>query len=111
MSNCPPRAAKTLLARADDNGLSADLRALGIRAAASDRSPATLAFLVARTTGKRRFLRKQALAAATPEMLAALAGLVTHWGSDPAAQGILATAAKSSDKDIRDAVARRGSTT
>ena len=111
MSNCPPKAAKTVLGRADDTGLSADLRALGIRAALSDRSPSTLTFLVARATGKRRFLRKQALASATPEMLAALAGLATHWSSDPAAQGILAVAAKSTDKDIRDAVARRGSAT
>lgn len=107
MLNCPPRAAKILLARADDTGLSADLRALGIRAASSDRSPSTLAFLMARTTGRRRFLRKHALAAATPEMLAALAGLVAHWSTDPAAQEILAVAAKSGDKDIRDAVARR----
>lgn len=111
MSSCPPRAAKTLLSRADDTGLSADLRALGIRAASSDQSPSTLAFLVARTTGKRRFLRKHALAAATPEMLAALAGLATHWSSDSAAQKILAIAAESTHKDIRDAVARRATTT
>ena len=111
MSNCPPKAAKTLLSRADDTGLSADLRALGIRAASSDQSASTLAFLVARTTGKRRFLRKHALAAATPEMLAALAGLATHWSSDSAAQKIIAIAAESTDKDIRDAVARRVPTT
>ena len=111
MSNCPPRAAKTLLSRAADQGLSADLRALGIRAASSDRSPSTLAFLVARTTGKRRFLRKHALAAATPEMLAALAGLATHWSHDSAAQKIIAVAVESTDKDIRDAVVRRVATT
>jgi len=107
MANCPPRAAKTLLGRADDNGLSADLRALGIRAASSDRSPSTLAFLIARTTGKRRFLRRQALAPATPEMLAALTGLVTHWSADPSAQEIIAVAAKSTDKEIRGTVTRR----
>jgi hypothetical protein len=111
MTNCPPRPAKTLLARADDNSLSEDLRALGIRAAASDRSPPTLAFLIAKTTGKRRFLRKHALAAPTPEMLAALSGLATHWSADPAAKEILAAAGKSADKDVRDAVARRASTT
>lgn len=109
MQNCPPKAARALIARADDATLSADLRALGIRAAASDRSPATLAFLLARTTTKRRFLRRQALAAPTPEVLAALTGLAAHWSGDATAQEVLALAAKSNDKDIRDAVARRGS--
>ena len=108
MTNCPPKAARTLMARAADPTLSPDLRALGVRAASSDRSPATLAFLLARTASKRRFLRRRALAAATPEMLAALTGLVTHWSGDAAAQEVIAAAEKSGDKDIRDAVARRG---
>jgi hypothetical protein len=107
MANCPPKAALALMARADDPTLSEDLRALGIRAASSYRAPGTLAFLVKKTAGKRRFLRRQALAAPTPEMLAALSGLATHWAADPAAKDILDAAAKSADKDIRDAVARR----
>ena len=88
-----------------------DLRALGIRAASSFKAPETVAFLLARTTGKRRFLRRHALADATPEMLAALSGLALHWATDPGAQEVLAVAAKSSDKDIRDAVGRRGGST
>lgn len=107
MGGCPPRAARTLLARSDDPSLSEDLRALGIRAAASHKSPDTLRFLIARTTGRRGFLRRQALAAPTPEMLAALTGLAAHWSTDPGAKEVLQAAAKSSDKDIRDAVARR----
>ena len=107
MAACPPRAARTLLARADDPTLSEDLRALGIRAASSDSSPTTLKFLLAKVTGKRRFLRRQTLAAPSPEMLAALTGLAIHWAGDPAARDVLAAAAKSADKDIRDAVARR----
>jgi len=107
MVNCPPATAKTLLACADDDSLSPELRALSIRAASSDRSPDTLAYLVRRTAGKRRFLRRQALAAPTPEMLAALTGLATHWAGDPATRDIIASAERSSDKDVRDAVARR----
>jgi hypothetical protein len=107
MNNCPPKAARTLIARANDSSLSADLRALGIRAAASNKAPDTLAFLLGRTTGKRRFLRKQTLASPTPEMLAALAGLAAHWSAEPAAKEVLEAAAKSSDKDVRDAIARR----
>lgn len=110
MANCPPRAARTLMARADDPSLSPDLRALGIRAASSSKSPETLAFLLARTRGKSGFFRKQVLAAPTPEMLAALSGLAAHWSADPATAEVLDAAAKSQDKDIRDAVARRTGT-
>ena len=108
MTSCPPRAARVLMERADDSTLSEELRALGIRAASSFKAPETLAFLLARTAGKRRFLRRHALADATPEMLAALSGLAMHWATDPGAQDLLAVAAKSSDKEIRDAVGRRG---
>jgi len=107
MSNCPADAARVLLARADDSALSPDLRALGIRAASSFRDPATLTFLLSKTTGKRRLLRRQVLADPTPEMLAALTGPVSHWADEPAAQDIIAAAKKSSDKDIRDATIRR----
>jgi hypothetical protein len=107
MNSCPPKAARTLIARAEDPSLSADLRALGIRAASSFKAPETLTFLVSRTMGRRRFLRRQALAAPTPEMLAALSGLAAHWSGEAGANEILAAAAKSSDKDIRDAIARR----
>ncbi|MDA1080572.1 MAG: hypothetical protein O2973_02675 [Gemmatimonadetes bacterium] len=107
MSNCPPRAATTLLSRADDNTLSPDLRALGIRAVSSFKAPEVLQFLLVRTQRKRRFMRRQALAAPTPEMLAALSGLATHWADEPTAQHILDAATKSTDKDVRDAVARR----
>lgn len=106
MSSCPPQAATILISRADDDTLSPDLRALGIRAASSSQSPEILEFLIARTEGKKRFLRRRALAAPTPEMLAALEGLATYWPTEPNAQEILKRAAKSSDKDINDAVAR-----
>jgi hypothetical protein len=111
MTNCPPDAATILMGRADDSSLSADLRALGIRALSSSRSPETVAFLVRRTLGKKKFLRKRSLAGTSPEMLAALAGLAAHWRDDPQAEPVLALAAASSDSEITDAVSRRGSTT
>ena len=70
MMNCPADAAKILMARASDPLLSPDLRALGIRALSSNRSPETIDFLVRRTLGKKKFLRARSLAAKTPEMLA-----------------------------------------
>lgn len=108
MSNCPPTAASALMQRADDPALSPDLRALGIRAMASCKEPSILEYLIGRTTGKRSFFRRNALAATSPEMLAALAGLATHWANDPGAQSVLTAAASSGDKEVRDTVARRG---
>jgi hypothetical protein len=109
MTNCPAEAAAILMARADDPALSSDLRALGIRALSSSRSPETVTFLVRRTLGRKKFLRKRALAGTSPEMLAALAGLAAHWRDDPQAAQVLALAAASGDSEITDAVARRGS--
>ena len=108
MTNCPRDAAAILRSRADDTTLSADVRALGIRALSSYRSPDTVAFLVARATGRKRFLRRRALASKSPELLAALAGLAAHWRDDPAAQQVLDLAARSSDAELSDAVARLG---
>lgn len=107
MMNCPADAAKILMARANDPLLSPDLRALGIRALSSNRSPATIAFLVRRTLGRKRFLRARSLAAKSPEMLAALAGIVTHWRDEASASTVLSLAAKSTDPEIVDIMSRR----
>jgi hypothetical protein len=107
MMNCPADAAKILMARANDPLLSPDLRALGIRALSSNRSPATIAFLVRRTLGRKRLLRVRALAGKSPEMLASLAGIVTHWRDEPSAATVLTLAAKSGDPEIADIMSRR----
>ena len=107
MMNCPADAAKILMARASDPLLSPDLRALGIRALSSYRSPNTITFLVGRTLGKKKFLRARSLAPKTPEMLASLAGIVTHWRDDVNANTVLALASASTDPEIVDIMARR----
>ena len=110
MASCPSGPARILMTRADDESLSTELRALGIRALSSYRSPETVAFLVGCTLGKKRLFRRRTLTSKSPEMLAALAGLAAHWRNDPAAQPVLALAATSSDSDITDVVSRRGGT-
>ena len=49
----------------------------------------------------------RALATKTPEMLASLAGIVTHWRDDADAKIVLAVAAESNDPEIVDIMARR----
>jgi len=108
MQGCNGAQASVLLSRADDEALSPDLRALGIRAAAGHRSAETLNWLINRVAGKKSLFQRRKLASKSPEMLAALAGLAAHWSTEPAAQEILAQAGRQSDTEISDAVARRG---
>lgn len=100
MTNCPRDAATVLRARADDTLLSEDLRALGIRALASDRAPDTARWLAARVLREGKLLKRPTLVAKSPEMLAALEGLAIHWAGDPGAQQALALASASSDAEI-----------
>jgi hypothetical protein len=108
MQGCTAAQAGVLMSRADDDALSADLRALGIRAAAGYRSAETLNWLLLRVAGKKAVFFRRKLASKSPEMLAALAGLAAHWSAEPAAQEIFTQAARHSDTEISDAVARRG---
>jgi hypothetical protein len=107
MKDCPRDAAALLRVRADDATVNADLRALGIRALASHRASDTAAWLAARVVKVGKLIKRPTLASKTPEMLAALEGLATHWREAPPAREALALAAASPDAEIRDAVTGR----
>jgi plasmid stability protein len=108
MQGCTAAQAAVLMARAGDDALSPDLRALGIRALASHRSMETLNFLLSRVAGSKVLVFRRSLASKSPEMLAALTGLAAHWSTEAAAKELLSQAAKSSDPEIADAATRRG---
>jgi hypothetical protein len=108
MTSCSADAAAILVARADDLELSPELRALGIRALASHDSPDIMRFLINRAVSRTTLLRRRVLAAKTPEMLAALAGLAAYWRDHADAEQALKLAAISQDPEISDAVTRRG---
>jgi hypothetical protein len=105
MTGCPRDAAAVLRARADDPTLSPALRALGIRALASYRAPETPSWLASRIVRTSRLLKRDTVAANSPELLAAVEGLAVHWREDPIAQQALALAAASSDPEISAAAA------
>jgi len=105
MTNCPKEAASVLRARADDSTLSTDLRALGIRALASCRTPDTPAWLAARVVKSSKLLKRETLVSKSPEMLAALEGLAIHWRNDAAGRAALSLAAASGDAEITGAAA------
>ncbi len=108
MQGCTAAQAAILMARSSDESLSADLRALGIRALAGHRSMETLNWLLNRVAGNKVLMFRRSLASKSPEMLAALAGLAANWSSEPAAKEVLAQASKHSDLEISDAATRRG---
>jgi len=108
MQGCSSAQASVLMSRADDEALSADLRALGIRAASTHRSAETLNWLLNRVAGRKVLFFRRNLAPKSPGMLAALAGLAAHWSSEPAAKEIMAQASRHSDSEISDAATRRG---
>jgi hypothetical protein len=110
MQGCTAGQAAVLMSRADDEALSPDLRALGIRAVASHRSVEVLNFLLGRVVGKKMLVFRRSLASKSPEMLAALAGLAAHWSTEPSARELLSLAAKHSDAEISEAATRRGGT-
>jgi hypothetical protein len=107
MTGCPRDAAALLRVRADDATLSPDLRALGVRALSSYRAPDTPAWLAARVVRAGRLIKRPTLAPKSPEMLAALEGLATHWREDKAAREALALASESGDAEIRAAITVR----
>lgn len=105
MTNCPRDAALVLRTRADEALLSADLRALGIRALSSNRNPDTPAWLASRVVKMGKLIKRESLVSKSPEMLAALEGLAIHWRDHPAARTPLSLAAVSGDPEIVGAAA------
>ena len=110
MQGCTAAQAAVLMSRANDETLSPDLRALGIRALAGHRSMETLNWLLNRVAGSKMLMFRRTLATKSPEMLAALAGLAAHWSSEQAVKEVMAQASKHSDPEISDAALRRGGT-
>ena len=101
-----PSLAPLLLRRLEDDTLSPELRALLVRALAATRDEDAMRWL-ARSTMKKVWLVGGArLRDKTPELLAALEGLATHWSHAVEAAMPLALAARSTDPEIRATVDR-----
>lgn len=90
---------RDLLTKAEP--LDADSRALALRALAPLQTHETVETLLRFVLGGRSIMGKPKLAPKTPEMLAALGGLATHWKNDQRALSVLMLAARSGDADVR----------
>jgi hypothetical protein len=103
---CPPAGIELIRQRVDRGELDSQLRTLGIRIVAQQRTPSTLAWLLTLLVTEAHWPRKPKLRASTPEMLAALSMVATYWLADPAAETAVRLAGLSRDPEVRAKVAR-----
>jgi len=99
---CPREGLMLVRGRVERGELDASLRALGIRAVATLRTPDTLRWLIERVVTRSALLRRQKLLPVTPETLAALTAICAGWRSDPAAQPIIELALRSRLPEVRN---------
>jgi len=105
---CPSAGIELIKQRVDRGELDSQLRTMGIRIVAQQRTPETLAWLLSYVVTEAHWPRKPKLRPSTPEMLAALSVIAGFWGNDPAAEPIITLAERSRDPEVRAKVARRG---
>jgi len=108
---CPPDGIELIRQRVDRGELDSQLRTMGIRIVAQQRTADTLAWLLNFVATETQWARRPKLRASTPEMLAALSMVATHWRSDPKAETAIRLAEQSRDPEVRAKVARSRSTT
>ena len=110
VERCTREGISVIRGRVERAELDAPLRALGIRAVATLRTPDTLRWLIDRASARSTLLRRRRLLPVTPEMLAALTAICTSWRQDLDAAEIIALAAKSKLSEIRNALKGQAST-
>jgi hypothetical protein len=106
LESCPPNAVLAVQAIAVDPKRPSEQRALAARIVTRARTPEALRTLLEVIALRRRWFLKR-MAAKSPELLAALAGLAAHWRDDPAAAEVLFHARQHHDSEIRAAARAR----
>ena len=106
-TGCSAEAAALIRQRIDDEHVTdAPARAAGIRAVATRRDDAALEWILGHALLPGGLLRKARLAPASPEVLASLTALATHWVDHPSALPVLELAHQSTSPSVRAAVQR-----
>lgn len=100
---CPREGITLIRGRVERGELDAALRALGIRAVATLRTPDTLRWLIDQATARSALFRRRRLLPTTPEVLAAITAICAGWRQDPEAQEVIALASRSRIPEVRSA--------
>lgn len=101
----PASALPLLCRRIADPAVDPELRAQAVRALGVSREPLALRTLVRLADGGRTLLGRRRLAAATPEVVAAVSALAAGWAAHVEAGAVLALARGSGDPLLRAAAA------
>ena len=102
LESCAPEALGLIHRVAVDAKRPAESRVLAVRILARSKTPEAVQVLQDLVVHRRRWFGRR-LAPKSPELLAALSGLATHWRDHPAAVEVLAQAQQHPDPDIRAA--------
>jgi hypothetical protein len=93
--------------RLDRGELDSQLRTMGVRIVAQQRTSETLAWLLKYVVTEAHWPRKPKLRPSTPEMLAALSMIGAHWLTHPEAATVVKLAERSRDAEVRAKIAPR----
>ena len=104
LERCSREGLSVIRGRVERGELDAPLRALGIRAVATLRTPDTLRWLIDRVSALSALFRRRRLLPVSPEMIAALTAIVGSWRSDPEAAEVIALATRSKLAEVRNAL-------
>jgi hypothetical protein len=101
---CPPAVVPRLAAKLQAGTLPPELEVMAIHAIGSTSVPAAFTCLWGLAIKRTRWLRRDKLVPKSRAMLAALSTLAKQWPEDPKVVKIVASAARSGDREIRRAV-------
>jgi hypothetical protein len=107
LNGCPPAVLPLVCRRIGDAGVDEELRAMAVRVLGVSREPLALRTLLRLVDGGKTLLGRRRLAAATPEVVAAVATLASAWAGDADAAATLALARASADAHVRAAARAR----
>ncbi len=107
---CPAAGIQLIKQRVDRGELDSQLRTMGIRIVAQQRTAETLRWFLGFVLTEAHWARKPKLRPSTPEMLAALSMIAANWRGDPAAETVIRLAEQSRDPEVRAKIARSRTT-
>lgn len=103
---CPTIGINLIKQRVDRGELDSQLRTMGIRIIGQTRTPDAFEWLLPYVLTETNWSRRPKLRPSSPEMLAALSMIATHWRNHPDAETVLRLAEQSRDPEVRAKLTR-----
>lgn len=107
---CPTAGIQLIKQRVDHGELDSQLRTMGIRIVAQQRTPENLQWFLGFVLTETHWVKRPKLRPSTPEMLASLSVIAASWRGDPAADSVIRLAEQSKDPEVRAKIARSRTT-